>query len=69
MPRPKDKSLQEVFLKADQALSEIKDSRLVMKLYNFHVDKTYMVIILSPESTILEARCHDQKTNRCRRYS
>jgi hypothetical protein len=32
MPRPKDKSLQEVFLKADQALSEIKDSRLVMKL-------------------------------------
>jgi len=32
MPRPKDQSLQEVFLKADQALSEIKDSRLIMKL-------------------------------------
>lgn len=32
MPRPKDQSLQEVFLKADEALSEIKDSRLVMKL-------------------------------------
>ncbi|HRY83620.1 MAG TPA: winged helix-turn-helix domain-containing protein [Candidatus Cloacimonadota bacterium] len=32
MPRPKDESLQEVFLKADEALSEIKDSRLVMKL-------------------------------------
>ena len=32
MPRPKDQSLQEVFLKADKALLEIKDSRLVMKL-------------------------------------
>lgn len=32
MPRPKDPSLQEVFLKADKALSEIKDSRLVIKL-------------------------------------
>jgi transposase len=32
MPRPKEKSLQEVFLKADQALSRIDDSRLVMKL-------------------------------------
>lgn len=32
MPRPKDQSLQEVFQNADKALSEIKDSRLVMKL-------------------------------------
>lgn len=32
MPRPKDHSLQDVFLKADHALSEIKDNRLVMKL-------------------------------------
>jgi len=32
MPRPKDQSLQEVFQKAEQALFEIKDSRLVMKL-------------------------------------
>jgi len=33
MPRPKDKSLQEVFLKADQAISEFKDSSVLMKLF------------------------------------
>lgn len=33
MPRPKDPSLQEVFQKADEALSGIKDNRLSMKLF------------------------------------
>ncbi len=32
MPRTKDQSLQEVFLKAEKALSEVKDSRLVTRL-------------------------------------
>lgn len=33
MPRPKDKSLQEVFLKADQAISEFKDSSVILQLF------------------------------------
>ncbi len=33
MPRTKDKSLQEVFLAADRAISEFEDSRVLLKLF------------------------------------
>lgn len=33
MSRTKDQSLQEVFLKAEEAISEIEDNRLIIKLF------------------------------------
>ena len=57
MPRPKDKSLQEVFLNADQELSRIDDSRLVIKLlairaYSNHQAKDVAVLFNVETRTI-----------------